>query len=374
MLRSSLPSQATRLKIALGVLASVLAIALSALLGACSQTPTSVPVRTFERAQRMDVACLQIYDPATGAPREPVGRPQDECQPVPADLNGFGFEKQLFALVTQSTRGELAVVDLSAGQLVDQNRATPGINFLPVGALPTDVATTPDGKMAFVGSAEPNKAAIYGIPTRRVLGDTPGFPADPEPVTLASWPVCALPQNPGAMVVVPRAKPAALPPAPAADGGAADGGAADGGDAGAPVADPPDYELVVVLPGDRQHPAQVVTIDPRPFLRGGLRKTADGKPDYESDKSVTDGPVLQPGSLAPCPVISSVLLTPAGAVPTTFARGPTWDDGVKYVDGGVDLTCATPTQAARCGLVPCCGANVGLQDSGILIDGSLLDG
>jgi hypothetical protein len=121
-------------------------VGIAAVLFACSQTPTSVPVRTFERAQRMDVACLQLFDPTAGfAPVEPRGRPQGECAPTPSNVNGGGFEKQLFALVTQTTRGELAVVDLSAGGLIDQSRATPGINFIPVGALPTDVATTPDG-------------------------------------------------------------------------------------------------------------------------------------------------------------------------------------------------------------------------------------
>jgi len=361
-----------RTKLVLAVLSAVLAVLVSAVLGACSQTPTSVPVRTFERAQRMDVACLQIYDPLNGfRPQEPAGRPQSECQPVPSDLNGAGFEKQLFAFVTQSTRGELAVVDLSAGLLIDQNRATPGINFLPVGALPTDVATTPDGKMAFVGSAEPNKAAIYGIPTRRVLGDTPGYPSDPEPLTLASWPVCALPQNPGALIVVPR-RPSNAPATPA-DAGAADGG--DGGDAGAgAVTAAPDYELVVVLPGDRRNSAKIVTLDPRPFLRGGLRKTADGKPDYLSDPTVTEGPVLQPGSLAPCPIIAAVELRTGAALPTTFVPGAKWDDGVKYVDGGVDQTCLTPTQAPSCGAPPCCDVDAAASDSGFQVDAAVPEG
>jgi hypothetical protein len=221
----------TRRKLVLGAVASVLLLAISAVLFACSQTPTSVPVRTFERAQRMDVACMQLYDPTTLATREPLGRPQDECAPVPADVNGDSFGKQLYAFVTQSTRGELAVVNLSAGRLIDQSRATPGINFLPVGALPTDVVTTPDGKMAFVGSAEANKPAIYGIPTRRLLGDTDErFPRDTEPVSIASWPVCALPQNPGALAIVPRS---AAPQAAGADAGAGDAGDAGAGDAGA---------------------------------------------------------------------------------------------------------------------------------------------
>jgi hypothetical protein len=346
-----------RRKLVVGVVASILIVALAALLFACSQTPTSVPVRTFERAQRMDVLCVQLYDPVTQRPVEPLGRPQDECAPVPANVDGNAFQKQLFALVTQTTRGELAVVNLSAGFLVDQSRATPGINFLPVGALPTDVATTPDGKMAFVASAEANKAAIYGIPTRRILGDTDNrFPHDPNPATLATWPVCALPQNPAALAIVPRTG-APLPAAP--DGGTSDAGdagdAGDGGDAGAPAAtDVPEYEVVVVLPGDRRNSAKIVTIDPRPFRRGALPIKPDGTLDFTSDPTLTPGPTLAPGSLAACPITSAIELVGATSVPTTFKPGPRWDDGVKYVDGGVDLTCLLPTQAAHCGLPPCC--------------------
>jgi hypothetical protein len=360
-------------RVALGVVASVLLVVLSAVLFACSQTPTSVPVRTFERAQRMDVACMQLYDPETIAPREPTGRPQEECAPVPADLNGETFGKQLYAFVTQSTRGEVAVVNLSAGRLVDQSRATPGTNFLPVGALPTDVATTPDGKMVFVGSAEANKPAIYGIPTRRLLGDTDArFAAvsDPEPVSVASWPVCALEQAPGALTVVPRRAPA---PGAAGDAGAGDAG--DAGDAGAADSDLPDYELVVVLPGTRTRPAKIVTIDPRPFRRGGLRRLADGKPDYTSDHlpgepTLAAGPILEPGGagsaeLPPCPILSAIELVGGDTVPTSFVPGPNWDTGVKYVDGGTDLTCNRPLPSGRCGLPPCC-ANVdpGVADAG----------
>lgn len=349
-----------RRKLTLGIVGSLLVIAFAAILFACSQTPTSVPVRTFERAQRMDVACLRLYDPpAQGEPgnlfhpRQPIGRPQNECQPTPSTLDGEAFDKQLFAFVTQTTRGELAVVDLSAGLLVDQSRATPGINFIPVGALPTDVAATPDGKMVFVASAETNKPAIYGIPTRRILGDTAGFPRDPSPLSVGSWPVCALPQNPGAISVVPRKT------------------TITGGDAGADAgADPgvQQYDLVVVLPGDRLNSAKVLTLDPRPFRRGGLPPDPKdpAKLDYASDTSdgdaqtLFDGPVLAPGSLRPCSelVVSAVELVGADVVPTSFTPGQKWDDGLKYVDGGVDLSCKRPAPSEGCGLPPCCAPGV----------------
>lgn len=357
----------TKKKTIAGALVAVLVLAVSAALSACSQTPTSVPVRTFERAQRMDVACLKLYAPPPGSPTgpldtiQPIGLTQGECAPVPSNVDGQGFENQLFAFVTQTTRGEIAVVDLSAGRLVDTSRAVPGINFLPVGAIPTDVAATPDGRMVFVASAEPNKPAIYGVPTRRVLGDTQGFPRDPEATTLGSWPVCVLPQRPGALAIVPRSG-APLPPA--GDAGAGDGGAGDAG-AAAPASDLPEYELVAVLPGDRGASAKIVTIDPRPFRRGGLPRLANGLPDYAKakardqggegfDPSLTEGDFLRPGEPVPCRVTSAIELSGESAVPKIVPQGKVWDDGVKYVDGGVDTTCDQPLKGAGCGLEPCC--------------------
>jgi hypothetical protein len=311
--------------------AVLLAIAVTAILFSCSQNPTNVPIRTFERAQRVDVICLRVFGP--DAP-EPL--PQEACSPVSPGVRGDQLSNQLFALVTQTTRGEVAVVGLSAGALVDQSRAVPGVNFLPVGSIPTDVATTPDGRMAFVASAEPNKFAIYGIPGHRILGDA-AVRKDPEgATTLASWPACALPQRPGALTVVPRRTTAVL-----ADAGAADAGAAP--------SDGPPYELVAVLPGDRTTRAKVVTIDPRPFLRGSPRRSANG--------AIVDldgpGPALTPGTLEACPITAAIELAGPEAVPDAIRAGIRWDDGVKYVDGGVDLTCDRPEQPQTCGQRPC---------------------
>jgi hypothetical protein len=329
----------------------LVALGISASLFACSQTPTPVPVRTMERAQRVDVVCLQLGDPVTGEPQVPVPRPQIECAPVPPNSQGNRLPNQLFALVTQSTRGEVAVVNLTAGELHDLSRATPGINFLPVGAVPTDVAATPDGAMIFVASAEPNKAAIYGIPSRRILGDK-GFVADPDgAISLASWPVCALPQRPGALSIVPRR-------------------AAAEGDAGGALAPP--YEVVAVLPGDRRSTAKVVTIDPWPFLRAARVTTVlrGGQ-----DEAVPEGPALEPGALEPCPITSAIELLGEEAVPFEAPVGTSWPNGVPYVEGGFDLTCELPRRgsSATCGLRPCCPEPLPVEDGGLADGGLPLD-
>lgn len=358
--------------LALVVCAALTLLAFVASQAGCSQAPTPTPVRTFERAQKVDVVCLRLFEPDPARPgflfpARPVPLRPEECAPVPPGAAGDLLQNQLFAVVTQTTRGELAVVDLSAGRLVDQSRATPGINFIPVGAQPTDVAAAPDGKMVFVSAAESNKAAIYGVPGQRLLGDTPGFPADPDgPVTLASLPVCALPQNPVALAIVPRrASPSitldAGAPADAGDPDGGEAGAPDAGDAGSttqPEAGAPEgdgYDLAVVLAGDRRASAKLLLLDPAPFLRGARVDT-------------TPGPAVAPGALASCQelgvVRAAIELSGATALPTSFSPGAAWEDGIPHEDAGVDLRCRRPDPAASCGLPPCCDTTAPPSDAG----------
>jgi hypothetical protein len=325
------------------VLLLVVVAATCATLFACTQTPPPVPLRTFERAQRLDVVCLRIH---LDSPPEPL--PQEACAPIAASENGANRTNQLFGLVTQTGRGELAVVGLSAGRVIDPSRSVPGTTFLPIGANPTDIAVTPDGRMAFVGSAEPNKFAIYGIPGHRILGDESPV-ADPYgPTTLSSWPACALPERPGSLTVIPRRS--SVNPS---------------GDAGAPSDSGAPYELVVVLPGSRSTKAKIVTVDPRPFLRATPRRSTSGV--VLEDPGA--GPALGLGQLEACPITSAIELRGEESIPSTVRSGRSWNDGVPWVDGGVDLACERPEQATRCGLRSCaCSDPTTGLDAGALID------
>jgi DNA-binding beta-propeller fold protein YncE len=320
------------------LLLAALAIVLGAgILFACSQTPTSVPIRTFERAQRVDTICLRVF--GDNAP-EPL--PPDNCAPVPpTSTTGGSLENQLYALVTQTSRGEVAVVNLSAGVIIDQKHAVPGQNFLPVGAIPTDIATTPDGRMAFVAAAEPNKFAIYGIPGHRILGDSQGHKDPDGPTALNSWPVCSLPQRPGSLTIVPT------------------------GDLTQLAA----YNLVAVLPGDRTTPAKVVLIDPKPFLRGAPRLDHTKTPATPID-DFGPGATLTPGELLPCPIIGEPKnLSGSETLPSSFTPGTKWDDGVKWADGGVDISCQLPEQSVRCEGRSCgCGDTAGPDGGASLND------
>ncbi len=246
-----------------------------------------------------------------GAPIQAVPVTADHCTPVPTgtDLTTTTVPFHLLAVVTQTLRGELAVVNLTAQHVVDTSLALPGINFLPVGQNPTDVVVTPDAQKVFVTSAYVNKPAIYMIPSTHLLGDSEVL-AEPsqaaEQVTLPTWPACSLPQAPGRMVVVPTGS-----------------AAGDAGDAGAGSG----YEIVVVMPGNGiDEDALVGVIDTAAFDS------------------------IAPGSLAPCPISQTIHLAEnKAALPSSWTPGPTWPLGLPYVDGGVDLFA---TDAGGAGVQP----------------------
>ena len=348
------------------------AVVVGAIVGtsSCAQTPPNIPVRSFDRAQKMDVVCLHVerVDTANGFITNvyPTPLPQTQCSPTPINVDGNLLENHLFALVTQTTRGEVAVVDLNVGGVVDIDNSTPGINFLPVGKNPTDVAAAPDGAMTYVASAEVGKPAIYALDSRIILGNSraPGFdesttpPGAPDPhqvPTLTTWPSCSLPQTPGAMSIVPAAAPANADAGTAGTGDAGDD--AGESDAGAAAPSPfSAYTIAVVLPGDEVNGAKLVTLDPAQF---------------------TDGSIA-PGSLAACRILSAIPLS--GNSATTWSPGPAWDDGIPF-DGGfrtqtdVDAGAGLPPnrvdnpQSAGVGVPPlaasCPNADGGIDDAGV---------
>ncbi|HEX7666918.1 MAG TPA: hypothetical protein VF407_20455, partial [Polyangiaceae bacterium] len=68
--------------LAAGLATAGLTIGAVATTSSCAQTPVNVPVRSFDRAQKMDVVCMQVesYDPVTGLVTEvyPTPLPQDQ--------------------------------------------------------------------------------------------------------------------------------------------------------------------------------------------------------------------------------------------------------------------------------------------------------
>jgi len=148
---------------------SVAAVVVAALgwvaVSACNQTTINTPLRSFDRPSDVALTCLQ-YFPNAVTDATPHGtynvRPLADCEPVRASqlaqvvqyplpidyippLGPGNFTPFLVALVPQSARGELALVDTAQSRLVDLDPYTPGFGFAPVGKLPEHVRASKDG-------------------------------------------------------------------------------------------------------------------------------------------------------------------------------------------------------------------------------------
>jgi len=253
--------------------------------------------------QKVDVVCLHVLD-GSGVPLAqyaPVSETQ--CTPVPPNVTGGAMQYHLFALVTQRLRGELGVVDLTNGQVVDEDRTTPGINLIPVGLQPTDVVVAPDAQLTFVSTAADGMTGIDVIENTRLLGDSTGSPALP-PLGLSDLMGCSLPVAPVALSTIA---------APSGSPGTA-------------------YYLVALLAGSGGSPGAMVTIDPT-----GFQETLD-------DAGATGA--VAPGSFSPCKIVGRTSIS--GVLPgATWTPGPTWPDGVPYAEAG-DLRDGEPSLGLAC--------------------------
>lgn len=173
--------------------------ALAVFWAGCQDEPITLPLRSLERSGEVSFVC--VNQSVSAAP----GRSVDDC-PDFDDTDDGGELNQLLALVTQTARGEIAVVNLSRGRVEDVDPGSPGFNFLPIGAQPTGIASTPGGQASFVGIGELGREGIFALPSSCV--DAPD--ADQPPRDVSTWPACALPVAPGELRV--------LVDAPAADG------------------------------------------------------------------------------------------------------------------------------------------------------------
>lgn len=158
---------------------------------ACGPTKRSIPLRSLEGSGRASFICWGADD----APRNIEDCPDK----IPYELDHEN--RHWISLVTQTTRGEVAVVDLTDGTVLDEEPTVPGYNFLPVGESPVSIVSTPGSVASFVAVAEVGKEGIFGLPTSCVAPRQQN--AQGEPLRdLLTWPACRLPSPPGEMALL----------------------------------------------------------------------------------------------------------------------------------------------------------------------------
>lgn len=163
----------------------------------CAEETIEVDVRSLDRSGRVSFVCLD--DPAQGAA---AARPVGDCRNALTPTADDYAVPHLYAVVTQLTRGEVAVIDLTTqsdvDDVLDQNARVPGSNFLPVGAQPVDIVSSPGSTATYVAVAEVGRRGIFAIPSAQLRPQ-----GRAEQPTLSSWPACSLGSyTPGSMLMV----------------------------------------------------------------------------------------------------------------------------------------------------------------------------
>jgi hypothetical protein len=162
---------------------------------ACGRQNETAALRALAPAGDVSILCLG------SAPDGTISRGLDrnEC-PDFAHQPGSPEQRHTMALVTQPKSGEVAAIDIgvSPNQVIDFEPTQPGYSFLPVGAEPTSIVSTPGGVASFVAVRETGREGIFALPSSCVW-TRPKYGALRD---LRTWPACRLPSAPGLMVLL----------------------------------------------------------------------------------------------------------------------------------------------------------------------------
>jgi hypothetical protein len=115
---------------------------------ACESNPPEAAIAQFDRPQDAALVCLNQVEVDGGTESEllPLACCAASSTGAPGYCSGPIPEAVLLAFVTQTTSGEVAVVDLDTLEIVDQDEQIPYNSFVPVGGQPADVAAAWDGR------------------------------------------------------------------------------------------------------------------------------------------------------------------------------------------------------------------------------------
>lgn len=172
----------------------------------CNQNNASLATANLLAVDDVSLLCVESDSSRLYIER---GRPLSECAE-----SGY-TDRHLIALATQRETGEVAVLDASpcgfpsanaqapcTATLVDVERTQPGLNFLPVGAEPVGIVSTPGGTASFVAVAEPGKAGIFGLPSACIGVRKHGTGDEAQAVRdIRTWPACRLPVAPATIAM-----------------------------------------------------------------------------------------------------------------------------------------------------------------------------
>ncbi len=126
---------------------------------ACQDNPPDTTISQFDRPQDVAFVCYEYVKGET--------LPLECCRTKGVANNercpGFIPTASLYAFVTQTTPGEVAVVDLAGQGIVDQEASIPYNSFIPVGGQPSDIAATQDGSKVYTANYETGDLSVIEV-------------------------------------------------------------------------------------------------------------------------------------------------------------------------------------------------------------------
>ena len=133
-----------------------LAICCAFLLLGCNEDTEGLPISQFDGPQDVALVCYDEDSKKTlplNCCKEGVSFGDDGCE--------YGISSaSLYAFVTQTTSGEVAVVNLDDQLIVDQDRSIPYNSFIPVGGQPNDIVATEDGTRVYTANRETGDISV----------------------------------------------------------------------------------------------------------------------------------------------------------------------------------------------------------------------
>jgi hypothetical protein len=174
----------------LGLFARALALGGLVFLCNCSEQEVTGELRSLSGSEDAVFLCRD---------QAGVGHPYSDCPDRDsADDAQASKNLSVVALVSQTVTDEVAVVDVTAGTVIDVDPARPGFGFLRVGGRPISMAATPGGRATFVATADVGRNGIFALPTSCLSA-----PRAHEPERdLTTWPACRLDETPGEISVM----------------------------------------------------------------------------------------------------------------------------------------------------------------------------
>jgi hypothetical protein len=142
-----------------------LAIAAALFVLGCDETTPDTHISQFDRPQ--DVALVCYHDELGPLP---LGCCENQGSGVEGYCDVPNPEAVLLAFVTQTTFGEVAVVDLDDGDIIDQDDRIPLNSFIPVGGQPSDIAASWDGTRVYTANFETEDVSVIDV--GKVFGPT----------------------------------------------------------------------------------------------------------------------------------------------------------------------------------------------------------